>query len=173
MAGGGSAQRLAQWGRCCEPHGAWARSAFKLGAAGRPGNPQAGRLATTQRHTGPRLLQVITVTCIQLVMAYSVRTWAWWQVVAAAWAISGTLNQNLFSAQHEVGHFMAFRTPLYNKMLSLFGNIPLVVPVATKFREYHHDHHIFMVSAWRGCRGWVWVRPVKEGVLVQASLGGG
>lgn len=30
-------------------------------------------------------------------------------------------------------------------MLALIGNLPLVVPVAVKFREYHHDHHIFLV----------------------------
>ena len=50
----------------------------------------------------------------------------------------------------QVGHFMAFRTPLYNKLLCLFSNVPLVVPVATKFREYHHDHHIFMVRGQGG-----------------------
>lgn len=47
--------------------------------------------------------------------------------------------------QHEISHFLAFRKPLYNKLLALFGNLPLVVPVAVKFREYHHDHHIFLV----------------------------
>lgn len=55
----------------------------------------------------------------------------------------------------QVGHFMAFRTPLYNKLLCLFSNIPLVVPVATKFREYHHDHHIFMVRPGEAARGCV------------------
>lgn len=88
--------------------------------------------------------QVIAVTCIQFAMAYAVRTWAWWQMLLAAWAVSGTLNQNLFSSQHEVGHYMAFYTPIYNKLLCIFSNCVLVVPVATKFREYHHDHHIFM-----------------------------
>ena len=43
------------------------------------------------------------VTCIQIAMAYAVQSWAWWQILLASWAISGTLNQNLFSSQHEVG----------------------------------------------------------------------
>jgi len=43
-------------------------------------------------------------------------------------------------------HFLAFKKPSYNKLLALFGNLPLVVPVAKKFREYHHDHHIFLVG---------------------------
>lgn len=98
-------------------------------------------------HAAPRRAQVIAVTCIQIAMAFWVRTWSWPAIIAASWAVSGTLNQNLFSSQHEVGHFMAFRTPLYNKLLCLFSNVALVVPVATKFREYHHDHHIFMVRA--------------------------
>ena len=51
--------------------------------------------------------------------------------------------------------------PAYNKWLALFGNLPLVVPVAVKFREYHHDHHIFLVGAGRvpaGCWAGGWVQ---------------
>lgn len=88
--------------------------------------------------------QVVAVVIIQFIMAYAVRDWAWWKLWIAAYVISGTLNQNLFCAQHEISHFLAFRKPLYNKLLALFGNLPLVVPVAVKFREYHHDHHIFL-----------------------------
>lgn len=33
-----------------------------------------------------------------------------------------------------------------NRALALFANLPLVVPVAVKFREYHHDHHLFLVG---------------------------
>lgn len=95
--------------------------------------------------------QVIAVVVSQFVMARLVRDWAWWQVWLAAYVISGTLNQNLFCAQHEISHFLAFRKPLHNKLLALFGNLPLVVPVAVKFREYHHDHHIFLV---RRVGGW-------------------
>ena len=43
--------------------------------------------------------------------------------------------------------------PSHNKLLALFGNLPLVVPVAKKFREYHHDHHIFLVSWLVGVEG--------------------
>lgn len=50
-------------------------------------------------------------------------------------------------------HFLAFKKPSYNKLLALFGNLPLVVPVAKKFREYHHDHHIFLASAGGALQG--------------------
>ena len=89
--------------------------------------------------------QVVTVVACQFIMAALVRDWAWWKLAVAAYVVSGTLNQNLFCAQHEISHFLAFKKPLYNKVLALVGNMPLVVPVAVKFREYHHDHHIFLV----------------------------
>ncbi|EFN56445.1 hypothetical protein CHLNCDRAFT_57665 [Chlorella variabilis] len=88
--------------------------------------------------------QVVTVVACQFIMAALVRDWAWWKLAVAAYVVSGTLNQNLFCAQHEISHFLAFKKPLYNKVLALVGNMPLVVPVAVKFREYHHDHHIFL-----------------------------
>lgn len=88
--------------------------------------------------------QVLAVIATQFAMAWYVKDLAWWKVMIAAYAISGTLNQNLFTAQHEISHYLAFRTPSFNRWLALLGNLPLVVPVAVKFREYHHDHHLFL-----------------------------
>ncbi|KAK9818336.1 hypothetical protein WJX72_010818 [[Myrmecia] bisecta] len=81
------------------------------------------------------------VCCLQVVMAYVVRDMAWWKVLLLSYTVSGTANQNLFTAQHELSHFLAFRKPLYNRILSFVSNCPLVVPVATKFRQYHQEHH--------------------------------
>jgi sphingolipid delta-4 desaturase len=94
-------------------------------------------------------VQVMGVICFQLVVAYLVRNAPWWKVVLAAYTLSATANQNLFCAQHELSHFLAFRKPLYNRMLSLASNCPLVVPMATKFRVYHQEHHSHM-----GVDGW-------------------
>ena len=80
----------------------------------------------------------------QFFMAWYMRAAPWWAIAIASYAISGTLNQNLFCAQHEISHYLAFRTPFLNRWLAIFGNLPLVVPVAVKFREYHHDHHLFL-----------------------------
>ncbi|KAL6777849.1 hypothetical protein ACKKBG_A15910 [Auxenochlorella protothecoides x Auxenochlorella symbiontica] len=88
--------------------------------------------------------QVIGVMLLQVYMAWLVKDWSWGAVLVASYFISGTANQNLFSAQHEISHFLAFRRPLYNKILALASNMVLVVPVAVKFREYHHDHHLFL-----------------------------
>jgi sphingolipid 4-desaturase/C4-monooxygenase len=87
---------------------------------------------------------VFGVVVSQFVVAYAVRGWSWAALAVVSYVVSGTLNQNLFCAQHEISHCLAFRKPSHNKLLALFANLPLVVPVAVKFREYHHDHHLFL-----------------------------
>ncbi len=94
---------------------------------------------------GKCTVQVVTVMAVQIVMAYAVKDSAWWKVMVAAYVVSGTASQNLFTAQHELSHFLAFRKPLYNKILSLASNCPLVVPMATSFRKYHQEHHSHLV----------------------------
>lgn len=84
--------------------------------------------------------------CLQVVMAYIVRDMSWWKVLVAAYVVSGTASQNLFCAQHELSHFLAFKKPVYNRILSLLSNCPLVVPMATAFRKYHQEHHSHLVS---------------------------
>ena len=83
---------------------------------------------------------------VQVAMTYAVKDASWWKVLVAAYVVSGTASQNLFTAQHELSHFLAFRKPLYNKILSLASNCPLVVPMATSFRKYHQEHHSHLVG---------------------------
>ena len=92
-------------------------------------------------------VQVVSVMVLQIVMAYAVRDLSWPKVLVAAYVVSGTASQNLFCAQHELSHFLAFRTPIYNRILSLASNCTLVVPMATAFRKYHQEHHSHLVSA--------------------------
>ncbi|KAK9914834.1 hypothetical protein WJX75_001152 [Coccomyxa subellipsoidea] len=94
-------------------------------------------------------VQVVCVMALQVAMAYAVRDLSWWKVLVAAYVVGGTASQNLFCAQHELSHFLAFRTPLYNRILSLASNCPLVVPMATAFRKYHQEHHSHL-----GVDGW-------------------
>ena len=85
------------------------------------------------------------MTVLQAACAILLRDAPWWKVFLAAYTIGGTLSQNLFTAQHELSHFLAFKTPVYNKILSLASNCPLVVPMATSFRKYHQEHHSHLV----------------------------
>ena len=96
-------------------------------------------------NTNP-LLQVVAVCLFEIVMAWAVRDMPWWKVLLAAYVLAGTASQNLFTAQHELSHFLAFRKPLYNRILSIASNCPLVIPMATSFRKYHQEHHSHLVS---------------------------
>lgn len=87
---------------------------------------------------------MIFVTLVQIYMAWLVKDWSWGWWFVAMYVVGSTLNQNLFTGQHEISHYLSFKKPLYNKLVALFSNFVLVVPVAVKFREYHHDHHIFL-----------------------------
>ena len=90
-------------------------------------------------------VQVMFVMAVQLAMAYHVRNIPWWKVLVVAYTVSGTCNQNLLSAQHEISHFLALKKPSWNKILAIASNCPIVVPVATKFRQYHQEHHSHLV----------------------------
>lgn len=91
-------------------------------------------------------VQVMLVMLIQLAMAYYVRSLPWWKVLVVAYTVSGTCNQNLLSAQHEISHFLALKKPFWNKVLAVASNCPIVVPMATKFRQYHQEHHSHLVG---------------------------
>ena len=91
-------------------------------------------------------VQVVCVSLFQVVMAWAVRDMEWWKVMLASYVLAGTASQNLFTAQHELSHFLAFRKPLYNRILSIASNCPLVIPMATSFRKYHQEHHSHLVS---------------------------
>ena len=102
-------------------------------------------LCSTSSDVASPCLQVVAVMAVQIAMAYAVKDAPWWKVLVAAYVVSGTASQNLFTAQHELSHFLAFRKPLYNRILSLASNCPLVVPMATSFRKYHQEHHSHLV----------------------------
>ncbi len=97
-------------------------------------------------------VQVIAVSLFQCGMAWAVRNCSWGTIFGLGWAVSGFCNQNLFCAQHELSHFLAFKKPSHNKLLSILSNCPLVVPTATTFRKYHQEHHSHLVcSVMYGC----------------------
>lgn len=95
--------------------------------------------------TLPPLWQVIFVCLLHTTVAYLVRDMSLVPLFFVAWIIGGTCNQNLMCAQHELSHFLAYKKPSYNKILSIVSNMPLAIPMATSFRKYHQEHHSDMV----------------------------
>jgi sphingolipid delta-4 desaturase len=127
-----SAERDFYWVDSLEPHAKRRRAILaKYG----------DKVRALYGHDSSTAVQVVAVMGVQLVFAYLVRNMPWWKVLVLAYTVSGTCNKNLLTAQHELSHFLAFRKPLYNRILSIASNCPIVAPMAVSFRKYHQEHH--------------------------------
>jgi sphingolipid delta-4 desaturase len=79
---------------------------------------------------------VAGVVGLQVLLAYMLRStpfWSW-QFWAVAYVFGATANQNLFLAIHEISHNLAFRSPLANRLLAIFANLPIGIPYSASFR---------------------------------------
>ena len=66
---------------------------------------------------------------------------SWPVLLLTAYVFGGFATANLFLANHELSHNLAFRKPLYNQMLAIFANLPMAIPAAVTFKRYHLEHH--------------------------------
>jgi sphingolipid delta-4 desaturase len=81
---------------------------------------------------------VLGVVLLQINIALLLRdtpfwSWKFWVV---AYVIGATANQNLFLAIHEISHNLAFRSPLANRLLAIFANLPIGIPYSASFRVW-------------------------------------
>lgn len=65
-------------------------------------------------------------------------------VLAVAYVVGGTANQNTFLAIHEITHNLAFKRIRPNKVLAIVANFAIAVPYAMAFKGYHIEHHKFL-----------------------------
>ncbi|TGO15248.1 hypothetical protein BTUL_0042g00180 [Botrytis tulipae] len=86
---------------------------------------------------------VLLVVSIQILCAYLLRNTPFlsWKFFLTAYIIGATANQNLFLAIHEISHNLAFKTPILNRALAIFANLPIGIPYSASFRPYHLTHH--------------------------------
>lgn len=79
---------------------------------------------------------VLGVVSLQILLAHLLRdTSFWsWKFWAVAYVFGATANQNLFLAIHEISHNLAFRSPVANRLLAIFANLPIGVPYSASFR---------------------------------------
>lgn len=76
------------------------------------------------------------VVSLQVCCAYLLRDTSMlsWKFLLMAYVIGATSNQNLFLAIHEISHNLAFRSPIANRLLAVFANIPIGIPYSAAFR---------------------------------------
>lgn len=73
-------------------------------------------------------LQVACALYLQNTPFFSLKYWG------LAYVIGATANQNLFLAIHEISHNLAFKSPLANRLLAIFANLPIGIPYSASFR---------------------------------------
>ncbi|KAJ8762090.1 hypothetical protein K2173_006754 [Erythroxylum novogranatense] len=88
-------------------------------------------------------LVVTLVVFLQLVTATLLHNSGWLNILAIAYYFGSFLNHNLFLAIHELSHNLAFSTPVYNRWLGIFANLPIGVLMSVTFQKYHLEHHRF------------------------------
>jgi len=80
--------------------------------------------------------QVCAYASAQVALAVAMRDAEWPLFLLVAWLVGGALTANLVLAMHELAHNLAFKTPLYNRILSIcVANAPIGIPAAISFRR--------------------------------------
>mmetsp|Transcript_17752 Transcript_17752/g.31642 ORF Transcript_17752/g.31642 Transcript_17752/m.31642 type:complete len:323 (-) Transcript_17752:67-1035(-) len=114
--------------------------------------PHQARRAAMLKKYGPQIkalygpdpwvpAQALLVVALQVSAAWAVRDMDVWQLLVAGYLVGAFANHNLFLAVHELTHNLGFKRPLYNKLMAIIANLPIGVPMATKFQKYHREHH--------------------------------
>ncbi|KAK4386606.1 Sphingolipid delta(4)-desaturase DES1-like [Sesamum angolense] len=83
----------------------------------------------------------LMVVLLQLWTATFLYNASWMKILIVAYFFGSFLNHNLFLAIHELSHNLAFSTPVYNRWLGIFANLPIGVPMSVTFQKYHLEHH--------------------------------
>ncbi|CAM8991546.1 unnamed protein product [Rhodiola kirilowii] len=88
-------------------------------------------------------LKIAVVVLLQLWTATLLRDACFTKLLLVAYFFGSILNHNLFLAIHELSHNLAFTTPVLNRWLGIFANLPIGVPMSVTFQKYHLEHHRF------------------------------
>ncbi|ONK73712.1 uncharacterized protein A4U43_C04F34480 [Asparagus officinalis] len=88
-------------------------------------------------------LKITVVVLLQLTTAIHLRNAGWLKMLTIAYFFGSFLNHNLFLAIHELSHNLAFSSPVLNRWLGIFANLPIGVPMSVTFQKYHLEHHRF------------------------------
>ncbi|KAF2718210.1 sphingolipid desaturase [Polychaeton citri CBS 116435] len=103
-------------------------------------HPEVLKLCGPEPLTLPLVVAVVT---LQIACAYLLRDTPFlsWKTFLTAYVIGATANQNLFLAIHEISHNLCFKSPMGNRLLAIYANLPIGIPYSASFRPYHLTHH--------------------------------
>ena len=68
---------------------------------------------------------------------------SWPVLLLTAYVFGGFATANLFLANHELSHNLAFKSAAANRALGLVANLPIGIPFSVAFKKYHLEHHMF------------------------------
>lgn len=95
----------------------------------------------------PRIALIVSAeVVVQIVCCWLLQDATWSTILILAYCMGGVLNHSLGSAIHEIGHNLAFGHGMgwANRVLSIWCNLPIAVPMAITYKKYHADHHRFL-----------------------------
>lgn len=95
----------------------------------------------------PSIALIVTAEVFaQIFICWLIQDANWATILILAYVLGGVLNHSLGSAIHEIGHNLAFGhgKPKLNRLLSVWCNLPIAVPMAISYRKYHADHHRYL-----------------------------
>lgn len=121
------------WSESDEPHATRRREMLKK-------YPQMKELFTKEPRT---LLIIVAIFISQMFVAYHIRNYSWWVLIAVAWVYGGTVNHSLQLAVHELSHNLAFDSFVANRLTQILANLCTGIPSAMTFTYYHMEHHQF------------------------------
>lgn len=86
---------------------------------------------------------VLLMVILQVVTAYFMQNAGWLTILIVGYCWGGVINHSMTLAIHEIAHNLAFghSQPMKNRLLGMFGNLPLGVPYSIVFKKYHLEHH--------------------------------
>lgn len=86
---------------------------------------------------------MVSIVFAQLGMALFLQKSSWLKILFVSYVFGAFCNHSLFLAIHELSHNLVFDSPFFNKILGIFCNLPIGVPMSITFQKYHMEHHRF------------------------------
>ena len=86
-------------------------------------------------------LAILGLVGLQIGMAFVLRNQSWPVILLVSYLFGAFPNHALYVMIHECAHNLVFKKSWPNKIMGILCDIPLILPSAMGFRNYHLLHH--------------------------------